>query len=94
MPQTSPEPVPTETVAADPPPVVAADVGPGIFRQVLPYIPSWLISLVVHLLLVLVLATWTTLIAAPEIATSLDVSTGGEDPLETTADLNAASFLS
>lgn len=94
MSPTSPEPGPPEAAAPTPPPLVVADAEPGALRQLLPYVPSWLVSLVVHLALVLLLATWTTLIAAPEIATSLQVSTSGDDPLETTADLSAASFLS
>jgi hypothetical protein len=94
MPPTSPEPDTREPLAAGPLPVAIDESEPGTLGQLVPYIPSWLVSLVIHLLFVLLLATWTTLLTAPETATSLDVSTAGEDPLETTADLDTASFLS
>lgn len=94
MPATSPVPDPVEAAVHAPPPVIAVAGEPGILGQLIPYVPSWLISLVVHLVLVLLLATWTTLIVAPEIAPSLQISASGDDPLEATADLAAASFLS
>lgn len=80
-----PAAIPMAGEAAVPPPEPAAEppvTSPNgeCLMELMPAVPSWLASLVFHLLLVLLLATWGVIQRQPGSGTSLIVSSGGSSP--------------